>query len=558
MNAQLLRHKGDILLLLLALLATLGAVRNLAEISKVDPWFHNLDMDTLNVVDALLINSDHSAGAFDQPGIVMKSLLALDYRVRHRLARLDVWNLGVLEAQPNPLAVIPDLIAVGRTHSRILVSAFIVMVGMLIYVLCRSVKAAALGVIVIAGSSGLLFQGLLTRPELLCVFFGQILAFLCMCRGIQAGRRAIGGIWFAATGLGVGFATLDKLPGFLYLLIYGGWVILDSITPGRISGETETPPKDYWLVVWPETFLIVLVGGTMYWFTNLLWSRSLGMEPIEVSRLHLVSAALVFGAILIHLPLPGQWRQWWQTSLRRCLLLVSGAVASLPLLYLLLRLTMSERSASNYICNVLHTVVQPSGVISAYAGNQHMFAEFGKFMAHDPWLIGMALLGTILMWVLVRRQWAVKLACAVLLLTAFGMAMMMAKRYFVLHYVIFTQVPLLLVVALVVHAAAESGLAGRVGWGRWFWAGISLAACGAIWVNTIRLEREYATYQGFEDSSNQVEFIYRNGTLPGAYRLLMRNHYGDEAGFEKSLNTLTGKTQGSATLGEGGKGTVDR
>lgn len=554
-----LRHKGDILFLLLALLATLGSARNLAEISEVDPWFHNLDMDMHNMVDALLINSGFSAGTFDQPGVPMKNLLALDYRMTHRFGHLTAWNLGEFDALENPLAAVPRLMSIGRSHSRVLVAAFLLAVGLTIYGLCRSVRAAALGVILMAGSSGLLFQGLLTRPELLCAFFGQILAFFCMSRGIQLGRSAVAGIWFAAAGLCVGFSILDKLPGLIYLVIYGGWAALDTMSHSRLAGEAETQPTGRWPGWLTDTFLIVLPSGATYCWTNLLWHGSTGLEAIEVSRLHFVSVTLVAGALLIYLPLPCQWRNGWQTSLRRCLLLASGAVAALPLSYLFLRITLSERSASNYICYVIHTVIQPSGVISAYAANQHMFAEFGKFIGHDLWLIGLALLGTILTCVFIPGQRPIKTASAVLLVTAFGMAMLMAKRYFILSYVIFTQVPLLLVITLCVYATMEAidrwitskfSMAG--------WAGAMLVACALIFTGDLRLKREYSAYQGFSETSNQIEFIYRNGTLSGAYRLLMQKHYGNEAGFEKSLNTMMAKTRGDATLGTGAMGTVDR
>jgi hypothetical protein len=377
----------------------------------------------------------------------MKSLLAMDYRIRHGLGQLDVWNLGELDAQPNPLTSIPNLISAGREHSRILVSAFIVLVGIVIYVLCRSVKMAALGVIFVAGSSGLMFHGLLVRPELLCTLLGQVLALACIWCGIQAGFRPWGGLWFAAAGLCAGFAILEKLPGLLYLFVYCTWVIVDALVKKTLV-DAVGPSRER-LPGWQIdlSWIVISVGATVG-FILFLGKHSGEIKPFQVTRLLLISGALAGGAFLIYLPLFEKLGHGLQASLRRSLLLGSGAMVSLPLSYLFLRQTMSRIDASNYLALVVRVIISPNDVIKAYASNTSVFSEFIKFISYNPWLLTFAISATILAWIFVKNQYCFKVSCTILLITALGASMMMAKRYWAPQYIIFTQVPTILVIIL--------------------------------------------------------------------------------------------------------------
>ena len=533
------KNISKILFMGLALFMMLVSVRNLAEISKSDPWTHNLDMDVCNAVDSLLINSGIRPGA-DQPGLVMKSLLAMDYRIRHRLGYLDVWNLGGLDAQPNPLTAIPNLISAGREHSRILVSAFIAMVGVVIFVLCRSVKMAALGVIFVAGSSGLMFHGLLVRPELLCTLLGQVLALACIWCGIQAGFRPWGGLWFAAAGLCAGFAILEKLPGLLYLFIYCTWVIGDALVQKTLVNVAG--PSSKRLPGWRKDLscILILVGATVG-FVLFLDRHSGEIKPFQVTRLLLISGALAGGAFLIYLPLFEKLGHGLQVSLRRFLLLGSGAMVSLPLSYLFLWPTMGKSAASNYLAQVVRVIISPTETIKAYASNTKVFSEFIKFIAHNPWLYAFASLATIIIWIFVKGRYRLRVACTFLLITALGVAMMMAKRYWAPQYIIFTQVPALLVIILCLHLIYESYVVGwRPRWAFLFWAGISSGACAWTVINIQELNSWYPKYQSgyLTEISCQVDMLYSSGIYPSDYLSLMKKHYGSADSFQKKLRDL--------------------
>lgn len=533
------KNISKIIFIGLALFMMLVSVRNIAEISKSDPWTHNLDMDVCNAVDSLLINSGIRPGA-DQPGLVMKSLLAMDYRIRHDLGQLDVWNLGELDAQPNPLTSIPNLISAGREHSRILVSAFIAMVGVVIFVLCRSVKMAALGGIFVAGSSGLMFHGLLVRPELLCTLLGQILALVCIWCGIQTDFRPWGGLWFAAAGLCVGFAILEKLPGLLYLFIYCIWIIGDALIQKTLVNAGG--PSSKRLPGWQKdsSCILILVGATMA-FILFLGKHSGEIKPFQVTRLLLISGALAGGAFLIHLPLFEKLGHGLQASLRRSLLLGSGAMISLPLSYLFLYPTMGKIPASDYLAQVVRVIISPTETIKAYASNPNVFSEFIKFISYNPWLLAFAISATILAWIFVKGQYHFKVSCTILLITALGASVMMAKRYWAPQYIIFTQVPALLVIILSLHMIYKSYVVGwRPRWEFLFWLGAGSTACVWTIMNVQELKTWYPKYQSgyLTEISCQVDMLYSSGIYHHSYLGLMKKHYGDAEGFQNNLRDL--------------------
>ena len=154
-----------LLIIALALASLFLAGFWMTKISRVDPWYRNTDMNMQNLDDALSINSDVPPRLIDQPGLPLTCLLAIDYRVRHYLSLLPVWNVKKFGDSKDPLREIPVLIRIGRVHSRVLVVLFILSAAWLTYSVSRAIEPACLTVILLSGSSGLLFHGLLTRPS---------------------------------------------------------------------------------------------------------------------------------------------------------------------------------------------------------------------------------------------------------------------------------------------------------------------------------------------------------------------------------------------------------
>ena len=128
----------------------------MALISRTDPWYRNTDMNMHTLVDALALNADVRPNPFAQPAIPLKYLLALDYRVRHELGALPIWNLNRLGRRPDPVQEFPALVHVERFHSRVLIILLIIGAAGLTYNVTRELGAACFTVILLCGCTGLL------------------------------------------------------------------------------------------------------------------------------------------------------------------------------------------------------------------------------------------------------------------------------------------------------------------------------------------------------------------------------------------------------------------
>ena len=237
----------------LAFAALVSAWVCMAALSRTDPWYRHTDMNIHNMVDALAINSDVVPAKIDQPGLPPKYLLALDYRIRHYLGILPVWNFRKLNMSQEPLREVRTLVHIGRLHSRVLAILIILAGASLTCVVTGSLETSCMAVIMLSGSSGLLFHGLITRPDLLCTGFGAILGLVCVWQA-TTGQAGFGTyIWLFLAGLLAGLAALSKLPGLYYLATCLLWCWLAALTHGApasrsISGRNRV---DFWAGLLP-------------------------------------------------------------------------------------------------------------------------------------------------------------------------------------------------------------------------------------------------------------------------------------------------------------------
>lgn len=518
----------DLGLLAIALLSALYAFRGEARISSTDYWYHNLDMDMTNTADALLINSDCADVIADQPGLPMKYLLALAFRVEHYERHFRPWNLKKFGESSDPIAVLPALIAIGREQSRWLTLAVMVTAGVAAGLILRSFYSACLAVILVAGCPGLLFQGLMVRPELLCTGFG-VIAIASIARSSPAKARPT---TFLTAGLAAGFSILTKLPGFLYL------VIIIAAAWCASNQEFDKPVNRRFLARYLRpmelaTPAIAFVAGWLaIGLTRHLRSRPIDFSVTDAGRLRDISVMIVaagVGAWLLAGLGPPRLRQ----AVRGGVLAASGALLTLPLSYGLLRLILSDDSASWCTAKVIRTLVNPGNSLRAYASNPDWSAEFIRFLAHDRWRFALASLGLISVFTSRQSSPAERRAVASFFVCALGMAALLAKRYFIATYPIFTEVPLALSLAVSVptllrFATSErAALMGRLGT-------VMLAAVfipGAMRRATL----EYSAYQADSDLRSRVEWLYESPLLANEYRFTMQRHYGTEADFRTQL-----------------------
>jgi len=531
-------NRIDRLLVGLAVFSLVLAWIHLAAIGSTDPWYRNLDMNMQNTADALAINTDLPPNLIDQPGAPMTFLLALDFRVRHYAGQLPVWNLKKFGYSRDPLRELPPLIRIGRVHARILTLAFILAAAWLVVSVTRSWNAGSLAIILLCGGTALMFHGLLTRPELLCVGFGNILALGCSWRAVEARRWPGKYGWLFLAGLLGGLSAETKLPGVCYLALCYGWCWLGALTAKPAAPDAApvaVPDPGFWRGLLPAAGAASALGLLFH-----LTSHHDALGPVAILRLRM---AAVFFAVL---PLLVLWRgghRFWRFLLARAgelALLGGGALASLALIYLFMRCMLTEPQASDYLARLLNYMFDPAPAMRTLLDNPMPGKVLVQYFQQNPFLFVSA---PLLAWgVFQVRSVPVRLKAfiALLLAGALAMSVVMSRRHFTIHYNIFPQVPLLLVWSFSLWALADwqrTRQPASVG-ARW---GLPLAA-GLAFVLVLtaypRLEFEYQCYQDdatLPPGGLALTFLFDHDTHTAKYLQIMRQHYGDREQFARTL-----------------------
>lgn len=537
-SAGLTRHR--LIVVSLALLSLILAWSYMAVISRTDPWYRNTDMNIHNMVDALAINADISPYGIDQPAVPLKYLLALDYRVRHYLGYLPVWNMKKFGASADPLQAIPPLIRIGRVHSRSLTLLLILAAATLTYAVTRKIETAGVTVILLCGAAGVLFHGLLTRPELLCVGLGNVLALGCAWRATSVRRWYQRHAWLFLAGLFGGLAALAKLPGVGYLALAYGWVWLAAMIPPETpeAAPRASPPESarFW------AGLVSAIGGlSILWLLARLADRHEALGPVVILRLRI--AAVSIGVLY---PLLAFWEGRHRVGLflvargRDLALIGGGALAALSLSYFLLRGVLTEPRAAEYITGTLRVLVDPGPYMKSFvAADPRVGREFVTFVKETPFLfLGVT---TLLLVVFCVRAVPLRLKafCALLWIGAIGLTLLMSRRHFLAQYSIFPQVPLLIACALCFSALETIWQARRPAAGLHWASPLAIAAAFVVMLTVyFRLQPKYDEYQ--DDAALPVRdltltFLFDHDAHPAAYREVMKSHYGDRQQFSETL-----------------------
>ena len=519
----------------LAVLAMVLAWGDLTVISRSDPWYRNTAMNSHNMVDALSINSDVAPNGIDQPGLPLKYLLALDYRVRHYAGIQPVWNLKKFSYSPDPLREMPALIHVGRMHSRAMVFLVILAAAWLAYSVTRSLEACGLTVVLLCGCSGLLFHGLLTRPELLCVGFGNVLALTCSWRATATSSQLRHHIWLFLAGLFVGLAALTKLPGICYLIPCYAWCWLAALTA---RSQTSDPDEgSYW-----RGLLSAAGGASVYVLLYQLSKYHAVLDPLAVGRLRL--AALGVSVLPLLTLCTGRNRLWSFLIARshELALLGAGALAAMSATYWALRAVMTGPTAADYCARGLHVLVNPNSVMPYILAQKPEIArELLRFFSDAPFLFLGATAVSIAVWFVRPVPLRLKAFIGLLLVTGLGMALLMSKRYFTAQYGIFPQVPLLLAWALCLFAFFSVLRPKEPQPNGVHWAFPVILT--AIFVLTLgvyfRLEPKYTSYQN--DAALPVNeltltFLFDHDVHSQRYLEIMKRHYGSREAFAQALD----------------------
>ncbi len=518
----------------LALLALVIAWVCMTRISSEDPWYRNTDMNMHNLVDALAINSNISPNPFAQPAVPLKYLLALDYRIRHYLGVLPVWNMKKFGDSADPLREIPRLIRIERVQSRVLVIALILAAGVLVHTVTRDFTAACGGVILLCSGAGLLFQGLLIRPELLCVGFGNILALGCAWRATLASRWPARHGWLFLAGLLGGAAALEKLPGVCYVALCYGWCWLSALIARRTDPADQTGQPGF------RAGLLPAAGGvSVLWLLWQLDSFHDELGPVVLGRLRFAAVAIAVLPLLVLRTGRHPLRVFLTERARELALLGGGALAALPLSYLLLRGVMTEQPASHYMTGVLHFLVNPAPYMESFlSGKEAARLALLTSLKDTPFLFGGAALLAGGVWLVRPVPLRLKAFMGLLLAAALGLTYLMSKRHFSHQYSVFPEVPLLLVWTLGFHALVLGWRSRRPVQAAWTGLLVCLASLALVLTVHRRVQPRYYFYQ--DDVSLPVNhltltFLFDHDAHAAAYLKIMRDHYGSREEFARVL-----------------------
>ena len=519
---------------LLAIFSLCWAWGTMSCISRHDPWYRNTDMNVHNVADAISLNAGYSVGTVDQPATATKFLLALDFRIRNALGLLPVWQVKRFARSPEPLRDLARLIRAGREHNRALVMLLILAASVFVGQVTRRVDTACLAIMLLCGASGLLFHGLLLRPELLCTLFGGVLAPYAVWIAGWYSRPTRRFLWLCLSGFSIGVALLAKLAALYYLLLLLAWVI---IYPSLTTSDEEIASDTR------RAIATCLLAGS----SSLVLLLVVGLQPESIDPI--ASARLRFASVVIALlPLGAQFAAQSPTGrfIRRRVLafsaLLAGALLAVPLCFGMLRTILPASTAAAYMAKILNTVFYPDALVKIFTqeGMVHRLHEMGRFLLETPALFTSTSCLVAILCILRGIPRSIRSMTLLLLAQGIGMVVMMSKRQFTDQYGIFAHVPLLVIWPIGL-AGLDEWWRNRVSPGEQNWP-VALVASGAIILVAampLALAPKYNRFQNDASlpvSDLTVTFLYDHAAHPQAYLDAMKRHYPTRREFVEALD----------------------
>lgn len=527
-----------LLLLVLATASLALAWFWIGELSSRSTWYRNANMDAHNVIDALALNSGYPLGTVDQPAAPTKFLLALDFRVRNFLGVQPVWTLKRFARSADPIEELAELIRIGRQHSRVLVFGFILATAACVGQITRRLDSACLATILLSGSSGLLFQGMLLHPELLCALFGGVLAFHAAWLAVAAGHPARRTLWLFTAGIGCGLSVLSKLPGYFHLVVIFFWCALSPWTSASdASSRDNTSHSRKWAVVLGPT--IALAALAMLITIGARWEAA---TPLAILRLRLLAAAVALLPLLAFVPTQHRASRYLVDRGLDLSLLGGGLLAAFIGWFGVLCTFMPVASARDYLAKICQSAFNPEPLLQLYTepGTAHQLRETLRYVVDRPALIlvtGLFVLGLSLFRSVPARQ---RLAAILLFVQAIGMILLVSRRGFMPQFNVFLEVPLLLAWCVGLSALHDYWCDTRPPAER-RWPAVLVIAASFILALTmpLRLAPKYESYQGDDGrrpNGLTVTFLYEHDAHPPAYLAAMKARYPNRAAFEAALD----------------------
>lgn len=530
--------KTRLLFTILALLALAYDWGSLTHISRTDPWYRNADMNIHNVVDALSLNSGYPPGIVDQPAAPTKFLLALDFRVRNALGDLPVWTAKRFIRSPEIFQDYARLVQVGREHSRALVLLLILVSAGFVAHVTRRYEAACLTIILLCGSAGLLFHGLLVRPELLCTAFGAVLALYAVWLGCRAASPSGRAGWLLLGGLAGGLALLSKLPALYYCLLLCAWCWLTPFLPHPPGARAPSLTVS---MGWAIGSGLVAGAGLLAVLAQIHVHADL-LDPVALFRLRLAASIVALLPLAGFIAASSRWGRYFVQRLLDTAVVLAGVLAAFVLWFGLLRLQLPAESAGQSMAKILNTVFFPDFLVSIFTkpDEAHRLHQFLRFCAETPALIATTalLVGCLLFCRGVTSH--TKLLVVLLFAQAGGMSLLLSKRQFTEQYSVFVQVPLLLIWPIAL-AALQAWWRAHTPVSEHKWPEVLTvgAALLLVLIHPLELRFKYDDYQDdamVPVSDLTVTFLYDHDAHPAAFVAAMQARYPDRQAFAAELD----------------------
>ncbi|MBI2513687.1 MAG: phospholipid carrier-dependent glycosyltransferase [Opitutae bacterium] len=521
----------------LALVALLLAWLLMWHISSDDPWYRNADMNIHNVADALSLNSGYPLGIVDQPATTTKLLLAFDFRLRNAVGAQPVWTLKRFARSPDPIAELAELVRIGRAHSRTLVVLFTLFAAGFVGQITRRFEIACLAVVLLSGCSGLLFHGLLLRPELLCTIFG-VMAMHCGWLATRTDRSRGRTLWLVLAGACSGLAILSKLPGLIYLFLVFGWCAVAPLLASREARKPSGPPP------FGAGVSMILPAIALAVFASLLSLAASGadLHPTAALRLRLLAGLTALLPLLLFVRSPFRFTTYLVDRTLEFAFLLGGLLGACVGWFALLHATLPPPAAASYAAKVLNVVFFPDPLAQLYtqSGSVHRLRELLRFFAESPVLLVATTVFVVALFCFRRADLRLRVFALFFFAQSLGMMWLMSKRQYFNQYSIFVEVPLALTWCFGLAALQEwwqhrSEASER----RWPAALVLTAAFILILTMPLKLIPKYRSNQ--DDAALPVPdltitFLYDHDVHPAAYLAAMKARYPSRPDFVQALN----------------------
>lgn len=297
-------------------------------------------MDLWMVYEAFLRNDGLKQEFFDHPAYLSILLTGWWFRLLHAIGLLDVHALSALPQPVDAEAAWTHAVRAGRVLSLMIAAGFVVAFAMLLRILTRDWRVAALAALLLAFSGGLVMQARIMRPELLCAGLTSTSLLLILIAAQKPDIRWRPALLALAACLAT-LAVVNKVQSLVLVLGLPAVILPFGLYAKSPGGFWRSWPG--WLVAgllviaaallaWPAASLAYF-GLSQTGASSVAWRPVLGLFGIyqPAIALWVLLAMVAFAAL-------------WRVAAAEALAAVAAAVAGIALGLLALNIAYHPRN----------------------------------------------------------------------------------------------------------------------------------------------------------------------------------------------------------------------